>query len=381
MITLFFIVIVASLTLAASRAEGMRPLGLALVGMTSMVLGVQATAVFTDSAIAPLLTSVASAQETPATAAESPENAEDKAEDVSAAAEATDSDAASRSAADETPAAESPGLTSAAEEGTGSETAAEPDEVTADGGDVEDATDASAPVGSPPEPAAPAAEEPADTVEDAVEDERPADASSAAPRQLSSPTTVEKITNVTYVDREGEDTPEWLEKKPWTQDGVHFVPVTSRIQITEADCATALDSEVEAATAKYVNRLLKNKLATTLLDLNSSAAAPKVMGSFDEEVVLTAGTMYQSHVLLSFDKDFHEAIQAEWNEVRVTSRLMQTGLGAAVVLLLLGTMFSYFRLDTATRGYYTGRLQFAAAAAILTVIAVGVLFANYVPWM
>ena len=60
---------------------------------------------------------------------------------------------------------------------------------------------------------------------------------------------------------------------------------------------------------------------------------------------------------------------------------MQTGLGVGIVILLLSTMFSYFKLDTATRGYYTGRLQFAAAAAILTVIAASVLFANYVPWM
>jgi hypothetical protein len=90
---------------------------------------------------------------------------------------------------------------------------------------------------------------------------------------------------------------------------------------------------------------------------------------------------HQSHALLSFDDDFRGAVSAKWAEVRAASRLMQTGLGAGIVILLLSTMFSYFKLDTATRGYYTGRLQFAAAAAILAVIAASVLFANYVPWM
>jgi purine-cytosine permease-like protein len=61
--------------------------------------------------------------------------------------------------------------------------------------------------------------------------------------------------------------------------------------------------------------------------------------------------------------------------------LFQTGLGAGAVLLLLGTMFSYLKLDTETRGYYTGRLQFGAAGVILAIIAAGVVCANWIPWM
>ena len=62
---------------------------------------------------------------------------------------------------------------------------------------------------------------------------------------------------------------------------------------------------------------------------------------------------------------------------RVSAGTLLTRGGA----MLLGTLFSYFRLDTATKGYYTGRLQFAAAAAILTLVAASVLLAKWIPWM
>ena len=41
------------------------------------------------------------------------------------------------------------------------------------------------------------------------------------------------------------------------------------------------------------------------------------------------------------------------------------GLAGAAGLFLgfLGTVFSYFKLDTATRGYYSGRLKLAAGTA------------------
>jgi len=67
--------------------------------------------------------------------------------------------------------------------------------------------------------------------------------------------------------------------------------------------------------------------------------------------------------------------------VRATSRLAQTGLLSGGVLLLLGSIFGYFRLDNATRGYYTGRLQFMTAAAILAVVGAGAVLAQWIHWL
>jgi hypothetical protein len=40
-----------------------------------------------------------------------------------------------------------------------------------------------------------------------------------------------------------------------------------------------------------------------------------------------------------------------------------------LLLVLLGTAFGYLKLDTATKGYYSGRLKLAATAVILTAAA------------
>jgi hypothetical protein len=39
------------------------------------------------------------------------------------------------------------------------------------------------------------------------------------------------------------------------------------------------------------------------------------------------------------------------------------------------------RLDNATRGYYTGRLQFMTAATILGVIGAGAVLAQWIHWL
>jgi hypothetical protein len=44
-------------------------------------------------------------------------------------------------------------------------------------------------------------------------------------------------------------------------------------------------------------------------------------------------------------------------------------------------MFGYFRVDNATRGYYTGRLQFLSAAAILAIVGAGVVLARWIHWL
>ena len=47
---------------------------------------------------------------------------------------------------------------------------------------------------------------------------------------------------------------------------------------------------------------------------------------------------------------------ASGGSIRANSRLTQLGLFAGAGLLFLGSVFGYFRLDNATRGYYTGSL-------------------------
>ena len=91
--------------------------------------------------------------------------------------------------------------------------------------------------------------------------------------------------------------------------------------------------------------------------------------------------MQQQHALLKFGKEFRGEIEKRWNQVVVTSRLAHVALVLVAVLAGLGTIFTYFRLDTATKGYYSGRLQFATGTAILGLVALGILLARWVPWL
>ena len=89
---------------------------------------------------------------------------------------------------------------------------------------------------------------------------------------------------------------------------------------------------------------------------------------------MSFGPMYQMHALLEFGPEFRKELdgrrgdlERHAREMAIAFRLRGLALGFGAVLCLLTVVFGYFRLDTATRGYYTGRLQFLAATAILIV--------------
>ena len=80
--------------------------------------------------------------------------------------------------------------------------------------------------------------------------------------------------------------------------------------------------------------------------------------------------------LLAFDSKFNADIKDRYQKARVAGRLTTTGIGAGLLLGFLGTVFSYLKLDTLTRGYYARRLQFAAGTVILALAAIVALLAQ-----
>lgn len=191
--------------------------------------------------------------------------------------------------------------------------------------------------------------------------------------------------------------PDWVETEAVKGDQFYQVAVESGLHVRRQTARQALRDEVKGTVDAFVKDYLGSELAPTLAGYSieeSEAGAARTISlwldgttyeigreQFEEQVEFDYGVMNQSHTLIKIDENLKDALDQRWSKVRATSRLFQTGLGAGAVLLLLGTMFSYLKLDTATRGYYTGRLQFGAAAAILAVIAVCVVCANKIPWM
>ncbi|MCA9144294.1 MAG: hypothetical protein KDB05_15965 [Planctomycetales bacterium] len=191
--------------------------------------------------------------------------------------------------------------------------------------------------------------------------------------------------------------PDWVETEAKKSEELYQIAVDSGLHVRARTAQQSLQEEVKAAVDAYVKDYLGSELAATLAGYSieesdtgttrtinlrlEDESYPIARERFDEQVEFDYGVMNQSHALVKIDKKVKDALDRRWSKVRATSRLFQTGLGVGAVLLLLGTMFSYLKLDTATRGYYTGRLQFGAAAAILAVIAASVVFANKIPWM
>jgi hypothetical protein len=75
--------------------------------------------------------------------------------------------------------------------------------------------------------------------------------------------------------------------------------------------------------------------------------------------------MISLHELLEFDSHANQMIEASYRRSVVQSRLGYLSMGGGTLLGLLTIVFGYLKLDTLTRGYYTGRLRLTALAAIL----------------
>jgi len=181
--------------------------------------------------------------------------------------------------------------------------------------------------------------------------------------------------------------PAWVGSEPDYSGKVHTVSVASGPYAMPKQAERALDEALVKATNRYIAEQLDSELAPRFLHYDVRRIKDKksrhriVQETYHDRAQYSVGPMHENFALLEFDPEFRAEIESRWDKVRATSRLLQTGLFAAAVLLLIGSVCGYFRLDNATRGYYTGRLQFLTAAAILTIVGAGVLLARWITWL
>ena len=197
---------------------------------------------------------------------------------------------------------------------------------------------------------------------------------------------VEKLDVDLYPDwlRESLENSDFTLASKTSEDDVQYMVVKSTPCVTQTECQRDLDDSLRIATNDYINDYLDSPRAAMLMRYSVDDIRERlVKDTFVERIYLIryGQNMRIAHAHVGFDHAFRQDLDRRWDQIVATVRVAQTGLGAGVVLALLGTMFGYFRFDTATRGYYTGRLQFAAAAVILTVAVGGVLVAKWIPWM
>jgi hypothetical protein len=180
--------------------------------------------------------------------------------------------------------------------------------------------------------------------------------------------------------------PSWVGTEANTRGKVHTVAVSSGPYKKEGQAKRALDEAIEKATSEYIADQLGSERAALLLRYDANTIKERYLKDANKHHDVArysepVGEMHEHFALLEFGPEFRKEIDGKWRQVKATSRVFQTGLVSTGVLMLLASVFGYFRLDNATRGYYSGRLQFMTAAAVLAVVGAGVIVAQYITWL
>jgi hypothetical protein len=174
----------------------------------------------------------------------------------------------------------------------------------------------------------------------------------------------------------GAGRPSWMDEPMGKHDGVFRTIATAGPYSTPQECREKLNEAIQGAIEHYVNGFLPRR-AGVKIDLPPSFIHNQlVRGEWLEQSEYSVGPMYNLHALLVFDQQANQEIDRQYHEGQVKGRLAYAGAGAGLVLALISTLFGYLKLDTLTRGYYTGRLRVAAGAAILALAAVAGLLAQ-----
>jgi hypothetical protein len=159
--------------------------------------------------------------------------------------------------------------------------------------------------------------------------------------------------------------PKWLDEPTGLVNGVYYRTVVAGPYATRAACEEAMPAELNAAVDQFVDSYL-GPGASQIVHLPLSYIKDEIAKQeYEETYSASFGPMKNLHRQLAFDRKVCEVLKQRYHNALAEVRMKEFAIGAGGVLLLLGTMFSYLKLDTATRGYYTGRLRLATALAIL----------------
>ncbi|HVX14606.1 MAG TPA: hypothetical protein VHC22_25690 [Pirellulales bacterium] len=168
----------------------------------------------------------------------------------------------------------------------------------------------------------------------------------------------------------GKSRPAWMDTAHGRVGDVYRTTVTAGPWLTRAECEEQLAGVLREAVQRYADRFLGEGKGR-FVDLDMSYIHDHIVrDEWEERRQQTIETMTYLHELLEFDQAANRAIDASYKQTVVKGRLGYTAIGGGVLLGLLTVVFGYLKVDTLTRGYYTGRLRLTAATAILALVAV-----------
>ena len=169
--------------------------------------------------------------------------------------------------------------------------------------------------------------------------------------------------------------PVWVGEEPrFVSEGRRVFVVSTDLYSTHARCRTALDAEIRQAANKYADRILEHQGAgrhvvnRSLLDRIEKETYTEVIKNEDPVI----GEMRRMYARIVIDEWAVEYLKSRWRE----RMLLGAAVAAGLLLGLVGAVFAYLKLDTATRGYYSGRLKFAAGSVIIVLLGLAAVLAS-----
>jgi hypothetical protein len=246
-------------------------------------------------------------------------------------------------------------------------------------------------------PAAPSAPEPA--VEDAAADSAaspvapvpptneaataeappqtpPAEVAKTTPEAAAPSTSLSHIGGVTITTGDKSALPDWAKQGGGLKaDGTYFVVTESGPHRSFHDCWQKLRSSVEQEVRNYGSRTgsgFRNRWPSVRLPehLYEQLVAEHYLEKRDDfsfgEPMLT---LYSR---IEFTDNAVAAIGAWQTGLLAQNRTIFAGVIGGLIVALVGVVYGYFRIDTATLGYYTWRLRVAAGVLTIAVVIVGI---------
>lgn len=195
------------------------------------------------------------------------------------------------------------------------------------------------------------------------------------PVELGSPSLVEKpeappsTSQMTSLATNA-NRPAWMDAETGRIGNIYRTRITVGPYLSRAECEKDLPEALQRAVRTYAARLLGEEKAAHVSLSDSYIDEHIVRGEWEQRRQTTIDDLVYLHELLEFDSDAKQRIEASFRQAVVFDRLTYTAAGGGALLGLLTILFAYLKLDTLTRGYYTGRLRLTATAAILAIAAI-----------
>ena len=193
-----------------------------------------------------------------------------------------------------------------------------------------------------------------------------------------------EISNTDQATHTVPDRPEWVGIAPRFVGNVYRTSVVSGPFSSTEECRVEIDNEIPVIVCEYLDRIVDTRLAP--VNLTSAEKQLRKLGitpdyirskiwradytefvdSSVNSIGMEMGKMQQLHVLLEFDDEVKYDLKQRWQDSLLKERLVTVGFGSSLLLIFLGLVFGYLKIDTATKGFYTRHLQ--VAAGLVTII-------------